>query len=134
MIESPPPIHLMAINDNEVEQHLYRQVIQRSGVVASTTMFSLATDALMHLHKPAGKKVDLILLDLYLPHMNGFEFLETAAKQLGEDFPWPTVVMMTHSHSLQDIERAHSYDAVSAVINKPLTVDILQAWSDPIDF
>lgn len=134
MVKPSPSIHLMAINDNEVEQYLYRQIIQRSGVVASTVMFSLATEALEHLLQPEGKKTDLILLDIYLPEMNGFEFLEAAAEKLGKDFPWPTIVMMTSSRDPQDIERARTFEAVSAVIQKPLTVDILQAWSDPIDF
>lgn len=132
MTESAPTRHLMIIDDDQVDQYLYKRMIKRSGVFTSTIMFSLATDALEHLRKTEREKIDLIVLDINMPRMDGFEFLEVATTEFGENLDSSIVLLMTASLAPRDVERAKSFSVVAGILNKPLTVEILKSWPDTL--
>ena len=67
---------------------------------------------------------NLILLDINMPKLDGFEFLDAASKALGADFA-VVVVMLTTSLNPADRDRAKQYAAIKEYLNKPLTVDLL---------
>lgn len=62
--------------------------------------------------------IELILLDINMPDMDGFEFLE--AFQLTPNYQRSSVVMLTTSSNYKDIDKANQY-LVSAYLNKPIT-------------
>jgi CheY-like chemotaxis protein len=95
-------------------------------------MFSLASDALDYLRRTDREKIDLIVLDINMPRMDGFEFLELATEEFGEDMGNSIVVMMTTSLAPSDIERAKSFSVVADILNKPLTVEMMQNWQDTL--
>jgi len=64
---------------------------------------------------------DVVFLDIHLPGMNGFEFLESATDEIGEEFAGAVIVMLTTSLNPADQERAMSFEVVRDFINKPLT-------------
>lgn len=132
MTESAPIRNLMIIDDDQVDQYLHKRIIKRSGVFTSTIMFSLATDALEHLRKTDREDIDLIVLDINMPRMDGFEFLEVATKEFGEQLGSSIVVMMTTALAPRDIERAKSFCVVADILNKPLTVEMLQPWPNTL--
>ena len=59
--------------------------------------------------------------------MSGFEFLETATRELGERFAEAVIVMLTTSLNPKDRERADEFEVVKSFINKPLTVDDVES-------
>jgi two-component system chemotaxis response regulator CheY len=63
----------------------------------------------------AGRHFDLILLDINMPVMNGFAFLEQLSMT---ESPPPVIVISTES-AREDIERAMSLGAV-AYVTKPV--------------
>lgn len=73
---------------------------------------------------------DVILLDINMPIMNGWEFLDliSAAK-----FDHPLKIYMVSSSINQDeVDRANSYDLVAEYIVKPLTLDKVKALKSRI--
>jgi two-component system, NarL family, nitrate/nitrite response regulator NarL len=64
----------------------------------------------------------IVFLDLNMPGINGFEFLERAKVISSGIFESMKVVILTSSNSLADRERAQSFDNVIGFIPKPLTV------------
>ena len=69
---------------------------------------------------------DLIFLDLNMPEMNGWEFLEeyrTIKHRLPKDIK---IVILTSSDYVEDIKKARSYEEVADYITKPLKLEDLQ--------
>ncbi len=121
-----PKIKLaILIDDEKIDQMIYRRVMERSGVVQKTLAFTHAEEALEFLKRKDRPDVDVIFLDINMPRMNGFEFLEAATEEFGEDFAKLVIVMLTTSINPADHARATSYSAVRKFIYKPLTTDHL---------
>lgn len=117
---------VMLVDDEEIEQKTYQRVLNRSGIVGDVLVFTYATDALEYLMANPEQTIDVIFLDINMPRMNGFEFLEAATKELGEAFARMVIVMLTTSIDPKDRQRAEENPLVRDFLDKPLTVDHVQ--------
>ncbi|MDI9866841.1 ATP-binding protein [Flectobacillus sp. DC10W] len=68
--------NVMAIDDNEINLIIINRSLQKKGISVKT--FNNAIDALASLN--AGIHYDLIIVDLQMPEMSGFEFAEEVRK------------------------------------------------------
>ena len=118
--------NLMLIDDDAIDQKLYRRIIQASGLVETLHQFEAADEALDFLQQPDQIKMDAILLDIRMPCMDGFEFLEAATEKLGDNFVQAAVIMLTTSVSEEDMKRARSFSVVRDYIDKPLTTEHIE--------
>lgn len=117
---------LMLIDDNKIDQLLFERIISKSGLVEETVSFYFAEEALDYLQDDRNKKPNIILLDVKMPRMDGFEFLDEAVRRFGPD-AFSVVVMLTTSLDPRDKARAKEFRCVKDYQNKPLTEDTLIA-------
>jgi CheY-like chemotaxis protein len=68
---------------------------------------------------------DFIFLDINMPMMNGFQFLDNLSDQLIEFLHSSKVVMLSSSVDPRDIEKAKHYPIVKDFISKPLSIDYI---------
>jgi len=122
---------LMMIDDNEVDQMLYKRIVSRSGLVGELVSFLDAEEALDYLRNPGTVAPDLILLDINMPGMDGFAFLDAVTGGFDISFV-PVVVMLTTSLDPADAERAQSYEVVRDFQNKPLTREMLAQFCEVV--
>lgn len=106
---------ILLIDDDLICNMANNRLIQTMGLAIETKSFIDPTQALMHLGE-ATEIYDMILLDINMPRLNGWEFLDKYTL-FQSRFP---VVMLTSSIDQNDQKRAKSYSILSGYYVKPL--------------
>lgn len=128
----------MLIDDDEVDRYLLKRVIKKLPMEAKVFESVNGRDALEFLSNYKENVVTfnddfppiLILLDINMPIMDGFEFLEAFSqlRDSSEDIYASSVfTMFTSSESEEDKRRAESYEFVKGyVIKGDMSLQILE--------
>src|SRR5690606_23881750 len=91
-------------------------------------------EAINMLKTEPDKLPDLILLDLNMPVMNGWDFLEIF-NDLMSTFPKvPVICILSSTIAPDDIEKSKSYDTVECFLSKPLLKADMQNLLTTLDF
>ncbi len=85
-----------------------------------------AIDGLNGLRARGEKLPSIILLDLNMPIMNGWEFLEDFIKISNDNREGITVYIISSSVDPRDLERIKNYEVVSNYILKPISTEDLR--------
>ena len=120
----------MVIDDDEPTNFLNRMIIEESDCATSVKTLQSAEKALEYLCDPkAGAEAhplpELIFLDINMPAMDGWEFLEEYRKLNGQRKADVMVIMLTTSLLPEDRQKAEGIPEISCFENKPLTPDKL---------
>jgi CheY-like chemotaxis protein len=110
---------VMLIDDYESDLLFTRLMLERCGQAYDVLEHDSAQEALQYLQSHPAHGVALILLDINMPGMNGFEFLE-AYEALTADQKAQAVVMLTSSPDPREQQRALSFASVRGFVTKPL--------------
>lgn len=120
---------IFLVDDDEINNYLNVAIIKRVSPDTEIMEFRNGLEALKYFKSQRheeGEKT-LVLLDIRMPVMNGFEFLEEI-KAAGALFRNTlSVVLLTSSDNPRDIEKARNYE-VDGYLNKPLNEDALRPF------
>ncbi len=118
----------MLVDDNPDDNFFHEREIKKANLAIIVIAKNSAIEALLYLkaRKENNKPhPDLIFLDINMPAMNGWEFLQEY-NQLGKELQsLAVIVMLTTSENPDDEAKARSWNFVSDYITKPLTKDIM---------
>lgn len=107
------------VDDDAVVLFLHKVLVKKAMDVHNVMEFKNAPEALEYIRKHSSKTTPLlILLDINMPKMSGWDFLDLLQKENLEIDP--LVVMVTSSINSSDRERAETYPMVIDYLEKPL--------------
>jgi CheY-like chemotaxis protein len=120
-------IHLILVDDDDINNFLFNHLLKKSDFDVQLQMFTNPVEALDFIKKCFidGKKIDLVLLDINMPMMSGWEVLDDL-RSGGESLLKNTnTYMLSSSVHTTDTEMAGNYPEVSGFISKPIGLDQL---------
>lgn len=120
--------NILIIDDDQINNFLFSRIIKITGVSESTETVTSAQKGLTLLEQKinAGEPLpDIIFLDINMPLMNGWEFLDKYQKLPLQARREINLYMLSSSDYHEDINKAKSYEDVVDYITKPLTKEIL---------
>lgn len=115
-------LKILLVDDDKVMLFLHETFLKRSGVSSDTVLCYNGQEALDYLDaQHASAATFLVLLDINMPIMNGWEFLNAIA---GKSYlPQVQVVMVSSATEETEKNRAFAFGAVIDYQQKPLTIE-----------
>lgn len=114
-------VSIMIVDNDQVNSFVLKNIITRNYSDAKVELLPDGAEALEELKRLDQSAEDfpsVILLDIYMPVMDGFEFLD----QYVREFAHKNSIIFAMSNSLikEDQQRANEYEVVKGFITKPL--------------
>jgi PAS domain S-box-containing protein len=112
------------IDDDKITNFFHKNMLQKNSPFINICSFLKAKDALDMLKKMGKNELpDLIFLDLNMPEMDGWQFLE-ALQQFPSDVKNElNVIILSSSIFEEDINQTQNYSLVRNFLSKPLSVN-----------
>ncbi len=121
--------NLWIIDDDPMTSFYIKRLAELGELASIISIYDQArgaVDYLLHHKKSAEHLPDYILLDIYMPELDGWGFLkefdeikDSLAKKI-------EVCIITSSNHLKDRERADNLSFVKAYVQKPITLEALR--------
>lgn len=118
----------LLIDDNYIDNFVTRRILESSNFAQNIVVKQSATEAIEQI-RDGIIKPDVIFLDLRMPLMNGFEFLQEYEKLDGHDKDNTKIFMLSSSLDPVDVKRSGQNKYITQFIHKPLTQKILEELS-----
>lgn len=111
---------IMLIDDYESDLLFTRLMLERCDQHFEVLEYDSAQEALQYLQSHPVHGISVILLDINMPGMNGFEFLEAYEHLADGKQAEAVVIMLTSSPDPRDRARAETFGTVRGYITKPI--------------
>ena len=116
---------IFCIDDNETDRFIAEKYLNSLFVNPEITLFANGEAAIDHLIRFKRSEInwslDYILLDLNMPHLDGWEFLDEIYRLKIDLWCQSAVYIVSSSVGLENLERSKMYPIVKGFITKPLS-------------
>jgi CheY-like chemotaxis protein len=115
----------LLVDDDETTNYLNQRLLRRMAITDTVLVAGNGQEALDLLHTHCKQVASptcpaLILLDMKMPRMNGFEFLQAYAQRPPTENPAVVIIMLTTSLNPQDVAQMQGLP-IAGYLTKPLT-------------
>ncbi|GAA4460645.1 response regulator [Nemorincola caseinilytica] len=116
---------ILLIDDDLEDSFFHKIVIDRMNIANCVQVAINGLEALEYLKDGDKPTPELIFLDINMPKMNGWEFLEEYKHLDPQQKARITILMLTTSINPADIRRAQQIQDVTGYNTKPLSLEML---------
>jgi len=128
----PRPMHILLVEDDEVDAEVVARVLRREKITSPLFLARDGVEALNLLKSDNCPQLPcLVLMDINMPRMDGFQLLAEMRKQ--EGFKDNVVYMLTTSGRDQDRQKAESMSAAGYITKENIgdLVDVIRRHCKP---
>lgn len=127
---------ILCVDDDAITLMLCKKVISKAEFSQEIDTANNGEEALLYFEKLKNNKENnneiklpkLIFLDLNMPIMNGWEFLDIFSQsEYIKSFPEIKVIVLSSTIDPRDIEKSRNYPMVINFLSKPITKEMLQS-------
>jgi CheY-like chemotaxis protein len=112
---------IFLVDDDPINNLINKRLLGKVGISNQIIEFLEGEEALIQIETLPSENQILIFLDINMPVLNGWEFIE----KYKEIYPnrQDKIVILSSSIDYQDRQKAKEYQIVSGFLEKPLTLD-----------
>ncbi|HET9487683.1 MAG TPA: response regulator [Chryseosolibacter sp.] len=121
--------NLWIIDDDPMASFYIKRLAELGELANIITIYDKAKGALDYLlqHRNSEEQLpDVILLDIYMPEMDGWTFLKVFSETQDQFSKTIDIFIISSSDHLKDINKARSIPHVKAYLQKPVTLNVLK--------
>lgn len=113
---------ILIVDDDPIGVYLAERIIKSEGLFSTVTSFQSPIEALAYLRQqiPDGRLPQVILLDLNMPLIYGWDILEALKPHSAQLQSKSSIYLLTSSFAVADLARAQEHPLIEALIRKPL--------------
>jgi CheY-like chemotaxis protein len=124
---------VLCVDDDSISLTISQLLLKRTGFASEVDTCIDGSDALDYFEKlfasgpdAASRAPGLILLDINMPVMNGWEFLQAYVPLYADRLPDTRIVILSSTIDPEDFALAKQYPVVVQFISKPLSIENLE--------
>lgn len=130
MIESANGIgNVMLIDDSKIDNFINSKVLELSEKADLIQVYDNPVLALEYLNKTEIFP-NVIFVDIYMPGMSGFDFLDEFNKLPSDNKKEIKVLLLSSAYDNLEIEKLKKYSWLSGYVVKPLTYETLNSLTE----
>lgn len=128
---------VMLVDDDEATNFLHNIMVEDSGITDNIIVCSHAEEALKKIKTELIKseiKTAILFLDINMPLMNGWMFLDALGEFEKSLLLKLKVVMVSASEYPKDLERINGHPLIDAHMPKPLESEKIRTYAERLEF
>jgi len=119
----------IVIDESDVQRHFTERILKNSSFAEEIMSFDSAFDAIVFLgtiEDQSDKLPDVIFLDIHLPFMDGFDFLDAFLELPVDIKEHCKIVTLSSPDVFEDDARVKEYPIIRKFLSKPLSYEMLK--------
>jgi CheY-like chemotaxis protein len=124
-----PPANVLIIDDDKVNNFIAETLIKKATKNTNITVClngQEAIEELLRIKQQSGKLPEFIFLDLAMPIMDGWKFLDEYYRHDIDAEGGSEIIVLSSSIFRHDIDRALGHSVVKEYISKPLSMELIR--------